>query len=77
MREIKITNGQLLSFLRNYIKLNHKDPYLSEISRGLQVSPTTVYSVIIRLSRERKVETYKGISESVKRKVLYVRPLKR
>ena len=64
---IKLTEkqGQYLSFIFSYIKVNNRSPAESDIQRYFKVSPPTVHQMVVKLESIGAIKRKAGIARSI------------
>ena len=64
---IKLTEkqGQYLSFIFSYIKLNNRSPAESDIQRYFKVRPPTVHQMVVKLESIGAIKKKAGIARSI------------
>jgi Mn-dependent DtxR family transcriptional regulator len=63
----KITEkqGQYLSFIYQYMKVNGRSPAESDIQRYFEVSPPTVHQMVVKLERLGLIARKPGVARSI------------
>jgi repressor LexA len=71
----KITEkqGQYLSFIFHYIKVNGRSPAESDIQRYFKVSPPTVHQMVVKLEGLKLITREPGVARSIQ---VLVSPMK-
>ena len=59
------TQGQYLSFIAHYIKLNGRSPAESDIQRYFKVSPPIVHQMVVKLERLGLISRKPGVARSI------------
>jgi DNA-binding MarR family transcriptional regulator len=57
--------GQYLSFIHLYTKLNRQPPAEADIQRYFQVTPPTIHSMIVRLEEQGLIRRQRGRSRTI------------
>ncbi len=57
--------GQYLSFIYHYTKLNGRPPSESDMQRYFRVSPPTVHQMVVKLENLGLIEREPGIARSI------------
>jgi Mn-dependent DtxR family transcriptional regulator len=60
------TQGQYLSFIAHYIKLNGRSPAESDIQRYFKVTPPTVHQMVVKLDRLGLITRTPGVARSIR-----------
>ena len=65
---VKITErqGQYLSFISQYMKVNGRSPAESDIQRYFDVSPPTVHQMVVKLESLGLISRKLGVARSIK-----------
>jgi len=58
--------GQYLSFIYHYTKLNGRPPSEADMQRYFRVSPPTVHQMVVKLENLGLIEREPGIARSIK-----------
>jgi Mn-dependent DtxR family transcriptional regulator len=58
--------GQYLSFIAHYIKLNGRSPAESDIQRYFKVTPPTVHQMVLRLESLGLITRTPGVARSIR-----------
>ena len=66
LNNITEKQGQYLSFIYNYIKLNGQSPAESDIQKYFKVSPPTVHQMVIKLETQKFIKREPGVARSIK-----------
>ena len=63
----KITEkqGQYLSFIFQYMKVNRRSPAESDIQRYFRVTPPTVHQMVVKLESLRLISRKPGVARSI------------
>ncbi len=65
MSKLTEKQGQYLSFIFNYIKLNNRSPAEADIQRYFKVSPPTVHQMIVKLEVIGAIKRRAGAARSI------------
>ena len=65
MRNLTVKQGQYLSFIFTYIKLNNQSPAEADIQRYFKVSPPTVHQMIVKLESIGVIKKKAGVARSI------------
>jgi DNA-binding MarR family transcriptional regulator len=57
--------GQYLSFIHLYTKLNRQPPAEADLQRYFQVTPPTIHSMIVRLEEQGLIRRQRGHSRTI------------
>jgi DNA-binding MarR family transcriptional regulator len=57
--------GQYLSFIHLYTKLNRQPPAEADLQRYFQVTPPTIHSMIVRLEEQGLIRRQRGRSRTI------------
>jgi len=60
------TQGQYLSFIAHYIKLNGRSPAESDIQRYFKVTPPTVHQMVLKLETLGLIARVPGVARSIR-----------
>jgi Mn-dependent DtxR family transcriptional regulator len=66
LKNITEKQGQYLSFIYYYIKLNGQSPAESDIQKYFDVSPPTVHQMVIKLETLKFIQREPGVARSIK-----------
>ena len=58
--------GQYLSFIAHYIKLNGRSPAEADIQRYFKVTPPTVHQMVVKLERLGLITRKPGVARSIR-----------
>ena len=59
------TQGQYLSFIFHYIKLNGQSPAEADIQKYFKVSPPTVHQMVVKLESIELIKRKAGVARSI------------
>ena len=65
MTKLTEKQGQYLSFIFSYIKLNHCSPAEADIQRYFKVSPPTVHQMVVKLESIGAINREAGVARSI------------
>ncbi len=57
--------GQYLSFIYHYIKLNRQSPAEADIQKYFKVSPPTVHQMVVKLESIELIKRKAGVARSI------------
>jgi Mn-dependent DtxR family transcriptional regulator len=63
--KITETQGQYLSFIFQYMKVNGRSPAESDIQRYFGVSPPTVHQMVVKLESLELITRQQGVARSI------------
>ena len=64
--KITETQGQYLSFISQYMKVNGRSPAESDIQRYFGVSPPTVHQMVVKLENLGMITRQPGVARSIR-----------
>ena len=65
MSNLTEKQGQYLSFIFSYIKLNNRSPAEADIQRHFKVSPPTVHQMVVKLENVGSIKRKAGVARSI------------
>jgi Mn-dependent DtxR family transcriptional regulator len=65
MSQLTEKQGQYLSFIFSYIKLNNRSPAESDIQVYFKVSPPTVHQMVVKLESVGAIKRKAGVARSI------------
>ena len=65
MNKLTEKQGQYLSFICTYIKLNNRPPAEVDIQRYFKVSPPTVHQMVVKLENIGAIKRKAGVARSI------------
>ncbi len=65
MNKLTEKQGQYLSFIFTYIKLNNRSPAEVDIQRYFKVSPPTVHQMVVKLENIGAIKRKAGVARSI------------
>ena len=65
MSKLTEKQGQYLSFISTYIKLNNRSPAEADMQRYFKVSPPTVHQMVVKLEGIGAIKRKVGVARSI------------
>ena len=65
MSKLTEKQGQYLSYIFSYIKLNNRSPAEADIQRYFKVSPPTVHQMVVKLESIGAIKRKAGVPRSI------------